>query len=110
MGKLRSRCRMSSPSTVAKRCLRCTSELSVHTPEVLRYALVLVLITALLCPQLLTTEPDWMVTPVVRLLEVKIRKPPLTRQLAEWLTPARRLATEDGWENTNEPCRALVCA
>src|SRR3954471_4070968 len=71
---------------------------------------MLVLITALLCPQLLATEPDWIVTPVDRLLEVKIRKPPDTRQLAEWFTPARSESTEERSEKTNEPCRALVCA
>src|SRR4051812_38794250 len=106
----RSRSSTSSPETSSNRCLRRTSETSVHTPLVERYAPVLVLITAFDCPQLLVTAPDWMVTPVERLLEVKIRKPPETRQLAEWFTPARRESTDDRSEKTNEPCRALVCA
>src|SRR3954464_642196 len=71
---------------------------------------MLVLITALLCPQLLVVAPDWMVTPGVRLRAVKIRNPPLTRQLAEWFTPARSVSTDERSENTNEPWRALVCA
>ena len=80
------------------------------TPPVVSRAPPLVVITAYAWPQLLTDAPDWMVTPVDRLLEVKIRNPPDTRQLAEWFTPARSESTEERSENTKEPCRALVCA
>src|SRR5688500_13934479 len=99
-----------SPSTDSKRCLRRTSDTLVQIPEVERYAPVLVLITASLWPQLLTVVPDWKVTPVARLLDVKIRNPPEVRQLAEWLTPARIVSTVDRSPKTNEPCRWFVCA
>src|SRR5690349_11340857 len=101
---------MSSPSTLSKPCFRSTLDEFCHTPAVVRSAPVLVLMTALECPQLLTEAPDWIVTPVERLLDVNTRKPPLTRQLAEWLTPARSVSTLDRSEKTKLPARALVCA
>src|SRR6202008_2914866 len=110
MGSWRRRVSTSSPATFSKRCFRFTSETLCHTPAVVSRAPVLVLITALAWPQLLTEAPDWMVTPVLRLLAVKIRKPPDVRQLAEWFTPARSESTEERSENTKLPERALVCA
>ena len=58
MGIVLSFASTSSPETSAKRCLRFTSEAFSQTPPVLRYAPVLVLMTAEACPQLLTVAPD----------------------------------------------------
>jgi hypothetical protein len=49
-------------------------------------------------------------TDLLRLLDVKIRKPPLTRQLAGCCTPARMVSGVERSPKTNDPCRTSVSA